>query len=78
MGMEDLVKYSLLDRDAFDRLAQLDITMLFISQLMESGRNDQALGLLRKVVHIRNLKSICVAKKEQAKTFYWLRERAKD
>ena len=52
--MEDLVEYTVLDQDTFDRLALLDIVMLFINQLMKSGRNEQALGLLRKVVEARN------------------------
>ena len=55
--MEEVVEYSQMESiNRFDELASLDIMMAFIEQLMKAGRNELALGLLKKVVEIRTQK----------------------
>ena len=47
--MEDLIDYSL-EVGNFDELAILDITMLYLDQLMQAAKNQKALGLVRRTV----------------------------
>ena len=54
--MEDLVHYSAEVEDDLSTLATHDIMIHFIKQLMEDGRNLQALDIARKVVEARTKK----------------------
>ena len=53
--MEEVVDYST-ELGNFDQVALLEVTMLFIDQLIKSGRKKQALALLNKVVSLRTKK----------------------